>query len=315
MELQDYEKMTDDELIARIEAAKKGKNAIILGHNYQRLEVQKVADFLGDSLELARKAATTDADVVVFCGVDFMAESAKILSPGKTVLLPDSKASCPMAQMVDPGELAEAKRENPDAVVVAYVNTTAEVKALTDICCTSANSVKVIESIGKKEVLFVPDKNLGGYTKNMTGADIKPWDGYCYVHNFLTVKDVERARNEHPGAAFIVHPESPAEVVELADHVFSTSGMARFVEDLTDQADKERGVIIGTEVGLVKQLQLRHPDVNIWPLSEFAVCATMKLTTLPKVCWSIETGQYEISLSDTVIEKARASLERMLDVT
>jgi len=315
MKLEDYEKLSEDELVARIEKAKKEKNAVILAHNYQRLEVQHVADYLGDSLELARRAAETDADMVVFCGVDFMAESAKILSPSKTVLLPDIKASCPMAAMVNPDDLRKAKEESPDAVVVAYVNSTAEVKALTDICCTSANAVKVIESIGKKEILFVPDKNLAGYTKQQTGANIVPWSGFCYVHNFLTVKDVERVRREYPGAVFVCHPEAPAEVVELADHVFSTSGMAKYVDELTDDDAKKRGVIFGTEVGLVNQLRERYPDVNLWPLSEFAVCATMKLTTLAKVCWSIETEQYEIKLSDTVIEKARASLEKMLNVS
>ncbi len=312
MDVEEYKKLPEPELIARIEKAKKEKNAIILAHNYQKLEVQQVADYLGDSLGLSRIAAETDADVVVFCGVDFMAESAKILSPNKTVLLPEIEATCPMANMITPENLIKAKAENPDSIVVAYVNTTADVKALVDICCTSANAVDVIGSLPDKEILFVPDKNLGAYVEKTTGAKINPWNGYCYVHNFLSVEDVKRARQEHPGAVFVVHPESPSDVVALADKVMSTSGMVKYVENITNDDDKKRGVIIGTEIGLVNQLRKKHPDVNIWALSDFAVCGTMKMTTLSKVCWSIETGNYEIKISDDVMKKARRSLEKMI---
>ncbi|MCE5250337.1 quinolinate synthase NadA [bacterium] len=315
MELEAYQSMTPGELTARIKKAKAEKNAVILAHNYQTLDIQKIADYLGDSLGLSRIAARTDADVVVFCGVDFMAESAKILSPRKTVLLPEIKATCPMAKMVTPESLAEAKARNPEKSVVAYVNTTARVKALTDICCTSANAVEVVRSLGDREILFVPDKNLAHYTQKKTGASITPWDGYCYVHNFLTVKDVENARAEHPEAVFLVHPEAPPEVVELADFVFSTSGMAKYVSGIIDENEKRRGVIIGTEIGLVDQLRSQYPGIGIWPLSKFAVCGTMKMTTLAKVAWSIETGNYEITLPEDIIEKARLALERMLDVT
>jgi len=313
MDIEDYAALSEQELIERIDRARTEKNAVILAHNYQRLEVQKIADFCGDSLELARKAAKTDADIVVFCGVDFMAESAKILAPEKTVLIPEIKATCPMAHMVEPGALWKAKQENPDAVVLAYVNSTADVKALTDICCTSANSISVVESLGDREILFVPDKNLAHYTKTKTGAKITPWDGYCYVHNEFSVEDVERERAAHPDAVLIVHPESPPEVAERADLVYSTSGMAKYVAGVNDEG-KRRGVIIGTETGLIYRLRDMYPDVNIWPLSRSAVCVNMKRTTLDKVCWSIETGNYEITLSDTVIEKAKASLEKMLDV-
>jgi len=313
VEQDEYRNLTEKELVERIEKARREKNAVILAHNYQRMEIQHIADYCGDSLELARRAAETDAEMVVFCGVDFMAESAKILSPGKKVLLPDIQATCPMAHMVEPDALEKAKEENPDALVLAYVNTTADVKALTDVCCTSANAVKVVESMGNRRILFIPDKNLARYTQKMAGADILPWEGYCYVHNFFSVKDVERARSEHPEAVFLVHPEAPPEVIELADHVFSTSGMARYVADMKDEEEKRRGVIIGTEVGLVHQLREKHPDIGIWPLSEYAVCGTMKLTTLDKVCWSIETENYEIELSGDVMEKAKASLERMLE--
>lgn len=314
MNLDAYERMSREELTDRINRARKEKNAVILAHNYQTLDVQEVADHLGDSLGLSRIAAETDADLVVFCGVDFMAESAKILSPQKKVLLPEIKATCPMAQMVTPDALAEAKKQRPDATVVAYVNTTADVKALTDVCCTSANAVDVVRSLGDTEILFVPDKNLADYSKRQTNAAITPWDGYCYVHNFLSVKDVERVKGEHPGAVLLIHPEAPPEVVAMADEVLSTSGMAKYVAEMTDEQAKKDGVIIGTEIGLVQQLIKNHPDVNIWPLSDFAVCGTMKMTTLAKVCWSIETEQYEIVLDDDIIEKARRSLEKMLEI-
>ncbi len=314
MELEAYTKLPEKELLERIAKAKKEKNAVILVHNYQVLEVQQVADYLGDSLGLSRIAQKTDADVVVFCGVDFMAESAKILSPEKIVLLPEIKATCPMANMVDPDELADAKRQHPEETVVAYVNTTARVKALVDICCTSANAVNVIRTLGDREILFVPDKNLAHYVGLTTGAKIRPWDGYCYVHNFFTVQDVERVRTAHPDAVFLVHPESPPEVVARADHVMSTSGMVDYVDHIRDDHEKRRGVIIGTEIGLVKQIQKNHPDIAIWPLSDFAICGTMKMTTLPKVCWSIETGNYEITIPDDILEKARASLEKMIAV-
>ena len=312
MELEEYTELPEEELTARIKKAKKEKNAVILAHNYQLLEVQQVADHLGDSLGLSIIASQTDADVVVFCGVDFMAESAKILSPEKTVLLPEIKATCPMANMVSPEALKKVKEENPEKIVVAYVNTTAGVKALVDICCTSANALKVVKTIGNREILFVPDKNLGHYVKITTGADIQPWEGYCYVHNFFTVKDVNRASEAHPEAVFLVHPESPPEVVELADQVLSTSGMVKYVDNMKTDEEKRRGVIIGTEIGLVHQLRKKHPDAGIWPLSDFAVCGTMKMTTLPKVCWSIETGNYEINLPQDIMEKARASLEKMI---
>jgi len=315
MELEEYNKLPKEELVSRIEKAKREKNAIILAHNYQMLEVQHVADYLGDSLDLSRIAAETNADTVVFCGVDFMAESAKILSPEKTVLLPEIKATCPMANMVSPEDLVKAKEENPDDIVVAYVNTTASVKALVDICCTSANALNVVSSLGEKGILFVPDKNLGHYINKTTRTKMKPWDGYCYVHNFFTVNDVRQARESHPDAVFLVHPESPPDVVELADNVLSTSGMVKYVKNIKTDEEKRRGVIIGTEIGLAHQLQEKYPAIGIWPLSEFAVCGTMKMTTLPKVCWSIETGNYEITLPDDILEKARESLEKMIAIT
>lgn len=314
MDLNDYDKLTDDELIARINDARKARNAVILAHNYQPIEVQNIADFTGDSLELARKAAETGADVVVFCGVDFMAESAKILSPDKTVLLPVKEASCPMARMVSAEELTRAKAEHPDAVVVTYVNSTAAVKALSDICVTSSNAVKIVERIGDKPILFVPDRNLAAYTRSVTDADIAPWHGYCYVHNNFTVEDVEYARRRHPDAVLLVHPEAPPEVVERADLVASTSGMARYIAGLTDPDARRAGVILGTEIGLAARLRQDHPEVNIHPLTESAVCINMKRTSLATVCRALEENIHEITLPEDVIDGARAALERMLEV-
>lgn len=316
MTLEEYEKLLPRELVARIERAKKEKNAIILAHNYQVMDVQRVADYKGDSLGLARIAAGTDADLVVFCGVDFMAESAKILAPEKTVIIPEIEATCPMANMVSPEELAAEREKYPDRLVLAYVNTTASTKALVDICCTSANALDVVKSLGgdPREILFVPDKNLGDYINRSTGLDMHLWDGYCYVHNFLSVKDAERARSEHPDAVFLIHPEAPPEVVALADHAMSTSGMVNYVRGITDEAAKKNGVIIGTEMGLVNQLIEEYPDVSIWPLNQFAVCANMKKTTLAKVCWSIETEQYKVELPEDIMDKARKSLERMIEI-
>ena len=315
MKRSDYDSLTIEELTLRIEKAKAEKNAVVLAHNYQIMEVQRVADHIGDSLELARIAAKTSADLVVFCGVDFMAESAKILAPEKIVLLPEYSATCPMANMVSPEALREARAKNPGETVVAYVNTTAATKALVDICCTSANALNVVRSLGEgSEMLFVPDKNLGDYVNRETGARMRLWDGYCIVHDQMRVEHVRRAREAHPGAVFVVHPEAPPEVVALADEVLSTSGMIRYVDNITTPEAKERGVIIGTEVGLVDQLREHYTDINIWPLLEGAICRNMKKTTLPQVAWSIETGNYKIELPPDIIERARASLERMIAI-
>jgi len=312
MNQEDYKHLPEKELIQRINKVKKEKNAVILAHNYQTLDIQNISDFCGDSLELSKLAAKTDADMVVFCGVDFMAESAKILSPDKKVLLPEIKATCPMAHMIDAETLAKAKADNPDYLVVAYVNTTAEVKALSDICCTSSNAVNVVKSLGDRNILFIPDKNLANYSKKMTGAKITPWDGYCYVHNFFSLSDIERARSSYPDAKILIHPESPMEVIEKADFVFSTSGMAKYVESMKNPKEKKDGVIIGTEVGLVAQLKEKHPDINIIALNDFAICGTMKQNKLYKVCWAIETENYEITLDTEIINKSSEALERML---
>lgn len=313
MNLRDYKTFSREELVSRIMKAKKTKNAVLLVHNYQRREVQEIADFLGDSLGLAKEATRTDAAIIVFCGVDFMAESAKILNPEKKVLLPDKRADCPMAQMIDAESLAAAKRKYPDAVVVTYVNSTAEVKALSDICCTSSNAIKVVQSLGNRRILFTPDRNLALYCREQTGAHIIPWEGYCYVHDKFRSRDVAQAKKDHPEALFVAHPECRKEVLDAADAVTSTTGMVTYVRDHRDEI-RHRGVIIGTEIGLVEQLGAIYPDLPIFPLSATAVCATQKLTDLAKVAWCLETESNEIVLDEDVRRRAYGALQKMIEI-
>lgn len=314
MKLEAYSLLPEDELVQRIQRAKARKNAVLLVHNYQRMEIQCIADFLGDSLGLSRQATQTEAEVIVFCGVDFMAESAKILNPEKMVLLPDRNAGCPMAAMATAEAVRRRKAEHPDAIVVSYVNTSAEVKAESDICCTSANAVDIIRSLGDRKILFIPDRNLANYCADQTGAHIIPWDGYCYVHDQFRAEDVERARGTHPGALFVAHPECRGEVLALADHVASTSGMVKWVDTMSE-VDARRGVILGTEVGLAYQLQRKYPDRCIVPLKEQGICATMKLTNLAKVAWSIENEMHRIDVPEDIRVRAQAALDRMLAVS
>lgn len=313
MELRDYSLLPKKELQARIKIARKEKNAVLLVHNYQRQEVQEIADYLGDSLGLAREATRTNADLIVFCGVDFMAETAKILNPEKKVLLPDLRAGCPMARMIDAESLRAARKKYPQAVVVTYVNSTAEVKALSDICCTSSNAIKVIKSLGKRQILFTPDRNLAEYCRQQTGADIIPWEGYCYVHDQFRAQDVIEARKEHPRAIILAHPECKLEVLDLADHVASTTGMANFVRDRQDEV-KRQGVVIGTEIGLVEQLQGMYPHLPIYPLTSSAICATQKLTNLAKVTWCIETESNEITLDEEIRCRAYNAVKKMIEI-
>ncbi|MCX6640152.1 MAG: quinolinate synthase NadA [bacterium] len=312
MNLRDYTLLSPDELRSRIYKAKTEKNAVLLVHNYQRREVQEIADFLGDSLRLAQEAARTEADLIVFCGVTFMAETAKILNPDKKVLIPDSRADCPMAKMIDAPSLTAAREKYPDAIVVTYINSTADVKALSDICVTSTNAVKIIKSLGNRTILFTPDKNLAEYCRHMTGANIIPWAGHCYVHNEFHVKDVETARIESPDAIFIAHPECNLGVLSLADYVTSTTGMVKYVRDHQDEI-RRRGLIIGTEVGLIEQLQSLYPDLNIYPLTSSALCATQKLTNLAKVAWCIENETNEVILDEEIRCRAYTAVKRMLD--
>ena len=296
-------------LIEEILRLKKEKDAVILAHNYQIAEVQDIADFTGDSLELSRIAAAQEADVIVFCGVDFMAETAAVLSPEKTVLLPAADAGCPMANMITAGELRVLKQRFPEAAVVCYVNTTAEVKAESDICCTSANAVKVVGSLSEEQVLFVPDRNLGHYVARFTDKEILPWEGFCFVHDRITPADVIRSREAHPDAELLVHPECRPEVIDLADHVFSTSGMIRHV-----RSGSSKEFIIGTETGILHMMKKNCPDKLCYPLSPRAICTTMKKTDLQKVYRALETLTPRVTVPEDIAKKARMSIQRMLDI-
>jgi quinolinate synthase len=308
--LLDYSALPAAELRARIRARKRALNAVILGHNYQRVEIQEVSDFLGDSLGLSQEAARTDADVIVFCGVHFMAETAKILSPEKTVLMPDLRAGCPMADFVTGAALRKMKMEHPGAAVVTYVNSTAEVKAESDICCTSSNAVKVVESIPRERtVLFVPDRNLARYVQERTGRDnIVAWDGYCYVHDDMVLEELERAKKAHPGALVVVHPEARKELLDRADVVTSTSGMV-------DLAERHDAVIFGTERGLVDRMRQRFPHKTLVPLSGAAVCGNMKLNTLAKLAWCLDHRRHEVALPEDVRARAERALRAMLELS
>ena len=298
------------ELIDKIDWMRTAANAVILAHNYQLGEIQDIADFTGDSLELSRKAAETEADVIVFCGVHFMAETAKILSPAKTVLLPDLEAGCPMADMITAERLRGFKAEHPGRPVVAYVNTSAEVKAESDICCTSANAVKVVESLDADEILFVPDKCLGDYVASRTSKKIILYPGFCPTHHRIRPEDILRQKTEHPGAYVMAHPECTRAVIQLADGVFSTSGMLRFARE-----SAETEFIVATEKGILHRLYRDSPNKRFYAPSEWTICPNMKKITLEKLAWSLEDMQYPIELSADIMDRARGSLERMIEIT
>jgi quinolinate synthase len=300
----------DQMLKERLLELKKERNAIILAHYYQRDEVQEVADFRGDSFLLAQKAAETDAEVIVFCGVHFMGESAKILAPNKTVIIPDERAGCPMADMVNVDGLRELKKKHPNAKVVTYINSSAEVKAETDICCTSANAVKVIQSLDADEIIWVPDKNLGDYVSKFTDKKMIIWEGYCNTHDMLTVKDVAEMRAKYPNAEFVVHPECRPEVVKIADFVGSTTAIIKHCKE----SDKKE-FIVGTEDGTGYQLRLDSPDKQFHFATKFLVCPNMKVNNLKKLVKCLENMKPQIYVPPQVADKARISLERMLQVT
>jgi quinolinate synthase len=303
--------MTEKEIIEKINTLKKEKNAVILTHNYQLAEVQEIADFVGDSLELSIKASQTDADVILFCGVLFMAETAHILSPEKTVLLPVLESGCPMADMADAEGVRKLKAEHPDAVVMCYVNSTAEVKAECDLCVTSANAVKIVESVPQdKKIIFVPDKNLGYYAQQQTGREMIMWPGFCPTHMRITPEQIKRKRQEFPNAKVIIHPESTLEAIALADAALSTGGMCKFSKE-TDAKE----IIAATESGLIYRLQKENPDKLFIPISEQAVCPFMKLTRLEDVLESLEKMQHKITLPEDIREKAKTPIERMLELS
>jgi quinolinate synthase len=297
-------------IIDKINELKKKKNAIILAHNYQIGEVQDIADVCGDSLELSRKAADNDADVIVFCGVLFMAETASILSPNKTVLLPDKNAGCPMADMIDAKQLTELKAKYPDAVVVCYVNSSAEVKALSDYCCTSSNAVDVVNAIdADKKIIFVPDKNLGQVVKDRTGRDIILWPGYCPTHHHASAEDLKKTKMMHPDAMTLAHPECPPDIRNSADLLLSTGQMLKYVKN-----SDRREFIITTEVGIIHTLKKQNPEKRFCPASERFVCPNMKKITLEKILFALEDNKYVIKVPDEIADKARKSLERMVAV-
>ncbi|MFA5033107.1 MAG: quinolinate synthase NadA [bacterium] len=304
------------DLKEKIYQLKKLHNAVILAHNYQRGEVQDIADYVGDSLGLSRKASELDCKVIVFCGVKFMAETAKILSPKKTVLIPRMGATCPMADMISVEQLEKLKSEHPGAVVVSYVNTNADVKAITDVCCTSANAVKVVQNIKAKEIIFVPDKNLANYVRKFTDKKIISCMGHCYVHSKMTAEDVKSARESHKNAPIIVHPECENEVVELADEVLSTDGMLKFAK-----ASKAKEIIIGTEEGIIHRLKKENPNKEFYTLGPARMCKNMKLTKLEDIYLALlaesdlngKENQYRLELPDEIIRKASLSLTRMLE--
>ena len=299
-----------DSIVEKINNLKKKKNAVILAHNYQPAEVQDIADFTGDSLDLSRKAANCDADVIVFCGVLFMAETAAILSPQKTVLLPDKTAGCPMADMITAKQLGELKKKYPDAVVVCYVNSPAEVKAISDYCCTSSNAADVVNSIdiGKK-IIFVPDKNLGQVISERTGRDLVLWPGYCPTHIFATAEDIKKIQAAHPDALTLAHPECPKPVRDCADELLSTGQMLKYA----NKSDKKE-FIIATEIGIIYTLKKQNPTKMFYPASEKFICPNMKKITLEKVLFSLEDNKFIIKVPPDIAQKAKKALDRMIAV-
>jgi quinolinate synthase len=299
----------DREIEARLKELKKKHNAIILAHNYQIPEVQDIADFLGDSLDLAMKASKTDAKNIIFCGVDFMAQSAKILNPDKNVIIPDIEAECPMANMVDQNDLKKLKNEHPDAEVVAYINTTAETKTLSDICCTSANGEKVVKSLSSKKVIFIPDRNLGLYVQRfIKDKEMILWPGICPTHHKIRKEELLKLKEKHPNAEILVHPECRPEVIDISDHAFSTTGMVNHAKN-----SDTKEFIIGTEKELCYRLKKENPGKSFFHLKT-AICPNMKKITLEKVLNSLKTLEPRIKLPEEIMKKAKQPLQRMMEV-
>jgi quinolinate synthase len=298
------------ELIEKIEKLKDKRNAVILAHNYQPGEIQDLADFTGDSLGLSIEASKIEADVIVFCGVHFMAETAAILSPKKTVLLPEKSAGCPMADMAEADELLQFKKKHPDAVVVSYVNSSAEVKALSDYCCTSSNAVEVVKSIPEdKEVIFVPDQHLGQYVFEKTNRKLIFWPGYCPSHIVITKEEIQQMKAKFPDAVVMAHPECSEPVKELADELLSTGQMMKFV-----QKSKAKHFIVATESGMTYALKKVRPDAEFTPASEKAVCPNMKKISVDKIIASLEDMKYVIKVEESVRQGAKKALNRMVEI-
>lgn len=302
--------MEKREIIEEIKRLKKEKNAVILAHSYQNIEIDEVADFVGDSLELSRKAKNTDASTIVFCGVYFMAETAKLLSPEKTVLIPKKEASCEMADMINGEKLKEFKALHPSAPVVCYINSTAEVKSLSDICCTSSNALKIVKSVESKDILFVPDRNLAAYVQSqIPEKNIIPFYGCCPIHDQLRINDVISQKEQHKNAVVLAHPECKKEVLDKADFIGSTKSIFEYVK--TSDYDE---YIIATELGVVERLQRDYPDKKFWLINPKAVCRNMKYITLEDVLKSLQNGLFEVELSQDTQQKAALTIERMLKI-
>jgi quinolinate synthase len=300
----------DERLLGKIRKLKDERKAVILAHNYQPGEIQDLADFTGDSLGLSINAAETDAEVIVFCGVQFMAETAAILSPEKTVLLPDKSAGCPMADMINAEQLRKLKQEHPDALVVCYVNSTAEVKAESDYCCTSANAVEVVNSLPQdRHIIFVPDQHLGRFAAERTGRDLVLWPGYCTTHVVITVDDIKNTRAKYPDAIVMAHPECSEPVKELSDELLSTGQMLKFAAK-----SNAKQFIIATEIGIIHTLKKQNPQAEFIPASERAICPNMKKITLDKIIASLEEMQYEIKVPEDIRIKAKKALDRMVGI-
>jgi quinolinate synthase len=298
----------DEALLDKIARLKKERNAVFLVHNYQLGEVQDIADFVGDSLELSQQAAKTKADVIVFCGVHFMAETAKLLNPEKIVLFPEIHAGCPMANMINAPRLREEKKKYPGAVVVCYVNTPAAVKAESDICCTSSNAVKIVQTVpADKQIMFVPDQYLGSWVARQTGRKMILWPGYCPTHARIQAADITRLKKDFPNAKVLAHPECRTEVTDIADIVLSTGGMLRYARESDAQE-----IIVGTEIGILHRLRKENPGKRFIPVTEQAVCPRMKLTTLESVLFSLENMTHQIKVPERIRVKAKEAVDKML---
>jgi quinolinate synthase len=303
--------MPGDDIVERIMKLKQDKKAVILAHNYQLGEVQDIADFIGDSLELSQKAAKTDAEVIVFCGVNFMAETAAIICPEKKVLLPELHGECPMANMITPEALIEKKKEHPGAIVVCYINTSAAVKAESDICCTSANAVNIVKKLSDvPEIIFIPDQYLGSWVAEQTGRQMVLWPGYCPTHTRILAEDIRRRKNEYPGAKVMVHPECRPEAKALADAVLSTGGMIRFARE-----NSATEIIVGTEIGVIHRLRKENLGKKFYAVSEQAICPRMKLITLENIVWSLQNMAHIVKVPKKIQASAKRAIDRMLELS
>ncbi len=304
--------MTKEEMYNDIRRWKKEKNAVILAHYYQNDDIQEIADYVGDSLALAQTAAKTNADIIVFCGVHFMAETAKILSPEKKVLLPNLNAGCIMADMINAERLKAYKEKNPDTIVMVYVNSTAEVKALSDICVTSSNALKIIDhyaNLGRK-MLYCPDQNLGKYAMDLKGYNFDVWPGFCRIHHNLDTTMVERMKKAHPNALFVAHPECQLPVLKMADYVGSTKQLIEYVT-----ASDAKEFIVGTEQGVLYEMKKRNPNKTFIPLSKTLICGQMKMTTLKHLYECLKEEKNEIIVDEDTRIKAKNCLDKMLELS